>query len=1326
MLDPYGIKMGDDVVDEILKRNVEPLVLDAIRRRDSARLEELLKPGFGRNNIKNADHPFSSYRRVVEATKNVDDGLAEIRTWNLMNKGMESAPILDKHLVEYESLSPAQKKTYTKWSKRINSTMKLKSVENANLQVGLSRLDTRLNSVRNTIDSITGRMAEAFKVIRNEPLDASTRDLRRRFISNPDNLIKELQTILSDVPNGSEILRSFQETNRDLLNVLKQHGSVIDSLKPGTQEYDAIRTALIEHYGRIDATIALQKAGDVRSGFAEVLLQSFNDHVDKAFTDVVHELNTERGLVVQKILDVRQAHQQAFLYKQEIGPKKFFASTRGRVELQDTIRSIEPASAVQPGQAMSDVKDLRVLRELHSEMLNSDAYVVAKIEQNDANIAHILADLNDSVDFNGIRFTPQEWDAIVNGDQIGQDVSGKLRAVINIAKREQTLQVTAPGQLLDLGPKGISDEFALKAYVQHVMQANPENVADSVVANARKARIIKQWEKTAGYKHLTELNSYKARLLNEAQLANKKLPQRVLDRTSHAAQELIDANTAEARRLAEWTPQQSDELAKAVNDVLGMTSNAQELGKTFDNLPKLQNVEFSPQAEQLMNSGKQGLDTIKRIIKAEPIEQKSLAQLQEELKILEELKSRGVQLEGVKLNEAIRGRRKQIDLLLPQDKALEAQAKKKIAELQRTLVDKSTDVAQEAEAKAALDNAINPGSGAWEQVTGSADIVERAKNEVANVMDQSPVFTAEGNLASDFQDPLFNNKKSLDAVNKTRVVEPYDVNPVKTEVNPKGLEKLQRDLTAAYDPIATAINPPTSPQLLQIEQDMRRVSGLIDTLDKTITANAKNPGVADAAEFSVRAGQYHARYDTAKQVLADAMALIKHVASKDQMDAIDAVLVAQAQAEVHFWENVAKTTDAELGMRMSRGVQQMLDGGGTLMADGRVRLATGEIFDGVPVDAVTEAYKSVRDGWSVLDAQYFPGLQASPEFRKMWDAAARMEDPVFVRKLAYYLGPYTKAWKAFATLSPGFHVRNAIANAVQLVTADADIENMIKGTPLFFKWARAKAAGMTTEEFLKTLEPSLVPHMSTAIDGALGGGGGIFTDTFKEATGGSRIYDNWLIRKNQMLGQKSDDYSRFILAFDTSMKGGDAGLAQARVKRYFFDYEDLSTVDKAMRQIIPFWLFMSRNMHTQVTNMWLNPKFYQMYGSFKRNFADTTTANPPFVDEMSGFRLPFGTGLFAMPDLGFSRVPQELSLLGHPEKLLTKMNPLISVPAQQILGRNAYNGKDYATPQDRLKAALTGFVPPAQQADKLANTEGLSQLNAWLGYLGSPVRKYNN
>jgi hypothetical protein len=141
--------------------------------------------------------------------------------------------------------------------------------------------------------------------------------------------------------------------------------------------------------------------------------------------------------------------------------------------------------------------------------------------------------------------------------------------------------------------------------------------------------------------------------------------------------------------------------------------------------------------------------------------------------------------------------------------------------------------------------------------------------------------------------------------------------------------------------------------------------------------------------------------------------------------------------------------------------------------------------------------------------------------------------------------------------------------------------------------------------------------------------------------------------------------------------------------------------------------------------MWLNPKPYLIYDSFKRNLRDKEAEEakplPPWLEEVGAFQLP-GVSVYAAPDLNFTRVQQGLNQLVNPKKLGTNFNPLIRVPAEQILGQNLFNDQEISGARERLIAILQGVVVPAARTDNLLNSYGKAKTNAWLGFFGSPVK----
>ena len=199
-----------------------------------------------------------------------------------------------------------------------------------------------------------------------------------------------------------------------------------------------------------------------------------------------------------------------------------------------------------------------------------------------------------------------------------------------------------------------------------------------------------------------------------------------------------------------------------------------------------------------------------------------------------------------------------------------------------------------------------------------------------------------------------------------------------------------------------------------------------------------------------------------------------------------------------------------------------------------------------------------------------------------------------------------------------------------------------------------------------------------------------------------------------------------------------------------------------MRQIVPFWMWTSRNVVTQVQNMWLNPKPYLVYNSFKRNFEDKDSDNVVSKSwrELGAFKLPFGKDLYAQPDLGFTKVQQQLEMAKNPSRFLSDISPLLRVPAElalntkvynqrkfkdepvevsgvglssavqplaQLLGMGQTNARGQRFIDEKALYALTAMLPPFSIADRLIPSTGSEagglDANALAGFFGSPVKQ---
>ena len=474
-------------------------------------------------------------------------------------------------------------------------------------------------------------------------------------------------------------------------------------------------------------------------------------------------------------------------------------------------------------------------------------------------------------------------------------------------------------------------------------------------------------------------------------------------------------------------------------------------------------------------------------------------------------------------------------------------------------------------------------------------------------------------------------------------------------------------------------------------------------------------------------------YDSVNQGLENGLRLLKILKRKDPalLTTMDNMLLAQVVAESRFWAAASRMKAADIESQYMRQLQAMLKTGDAAIEAGQdglraVNAATGEILTGIPATALIMK-NQLREGMVALSKE-FPGLQATPQFASLWGNISRFQDPAWLNEYAKTAVALTKIHKAYAVLTPGFQIRNFMANIATWATHGVSLKSVHLVTPYYIAWKRAWLAGVPWEKFLETVPDDMRVVLTNSRLATFGSGGGIYSGIMKDAQGVSKLINNRVVKANLNLGQESDDYFRFVMAFDSTIRGLDVGQASARIANSYFDYEDLSKFDRGIKNVVPFWIWTSRNLQSHLSNMIFNPRPYLRYEAFKRNMQAYQLTDesyvPPTVVEQGGFKLPFGQNLFAVPDLGFTRVSQQLDQIAHPQKYVSQLNPLIRVPLEQVFGQSFYSGKELDTASARIGHVAKGLVVTANMLDNLFLTDDQKQKNAWLSFLGSPVRQY--
>lgn len=403
--------------------------------------------------------------------------------------------------------------------------------------------------------------------------------------------------------------------------------------------------------------------------------------------------------------------------------------------------------------------------------------------------------------------------------------------------------------------------------------------------------------------------------------------------------------------------------------------------------------------------------------------------------------------------------------------------------------------------------------------------------------------------------------------------------------------------------------------------------------------------------------------------------------------------------------------------------------------------------------------KQLEQGYEYLNKDAMPNVMVKQAYAEILRNANSFRDPLAGATLNRVLKRWNSYWKPLATSTPGFHVRNNVGNLMAMVFGGMEIRNSAEAFEVARKWMQSTRENIGWEDFVRTLTPQQQEFANTARWAVAATGGGVYTDV--------PLADNFVQRSkyvsfNKKLGYNADAFARFMFSYDAAMQGFSPEQAAMRTKRFYVDYEDVSSLDKTMRQIVPFWMWTSRNVVTQVQNMWTNPKPYQMYNSFVRNFRDKDDDNAVSKSwrDLQAFKLPFGKDLYAMPDLGFTRIQQQMELAKTPTKFLSDVSPLVRVPAELIAGKQFYNNREFKKAptqvegmgpasllqplaqmlgmgetnaqgqkfiNEKLLYALTATVPPLSIADRMMPSTGANaggfDANTLAGFLGSPVKR---
>lgn len=327
-----------------------------------------------------------------------------------------------------------------------------------------------------------------------------------------------------------------------------------------------------------------------------------------------------------------------------------------------------------------------------------------------------------------------------------------------------------------------------------------------------------------------------------------------------------------------------------------------------------------------------------------------------------------------------------------------------------------------------------------------------------------------------------------------------------------------------------------------------------------------------------------------------------------------------------------------------------------------------------------------EQGWSALAGM---GVQMPDELIALWKPNLdKLRNPVFRNKYFKAYKYTVDFFKTYATSTVGFFVRNGMSATFMNTVAGVAPENMIDG----FRAARAiSQGGDAWQQFLAKLPDDETRRLyQKAWEVAESTGRGQADDLAAPTLRGGfgeRALNNAYTRAFRRKNEFVERAVRLPMALDSLKKGMGFDEAAARVTRYHFDYSDLSSLDVAARQVVPFWIWTSRNVPLQVTSQIMHPSAYAMYERIQRNnevgseimMPKWMSAYGPIAlggpDEQGGQRV-------LMPDLPMMRLNQQAEQFVNPKKLVGQLAPIIKVPIEVAIA-NRQLGLDVGPFKDR-------------------------------------------
>jgi hypothetical protein len=323
----------------------------------------------------------------------------------------------------------------------------------------------------------------------------------------------------------------------------------------------------------------------------------------------------------------------------------------------------------------------------------------------------------------------------------------------------------------------------------------------------------------------------------------------------------------------------------------------------------------------------------------------------------------------------------------------------------------------------------------------------------------------------------------------------------------------------------------------------------------------------------------------------------------DLTDALDAAKQSGNQAFLDRYKDVSWNPLEAFGKRAVSGMQQV---------------AKKESIDAVIRDGLAlNRNRKLPDGWMQVGSQQIPKGSPLEELKgqivpkeihndlmkvnKLFTNDTELNN--FMEKADHILSILRRN---YTVTKFGFHIRQSIGNIFQNTLAGVNGKAYAQAAKFLAHPDRYK-------QWEKELLENGVIHTGTSgADLANNLGEELNTRLGAKTIGqlANPIGQNFALAKaGRTAGEYEDNIARAAHYFYMRNKGLSPQAAADSVRKYLFNYSEITTTGQAIRRIIPFYQWMRNNLPFQLVNTLKNPKSYNIAQSLLRNYQGNTDPN---------------------------------------------------------------------------------------------------------------------